>query len=60
MWKCTNPSCDNPKQDKTFPIPAQIAVEEKPKEFTSNATRIVVTYAACPYCRSKEIEEVKS
>ena len=58
MWRCTNPNCDNPKADKTFPIPAQVAVEEKPREFSS-ATRIVFTYAACPYCRCKEIEETK-
>jgi hypothetical protein len=52
VFKCKSPECS-----RTFLIPARISIEKKPREFTSDAVRIVVDKPCCPFCECIEFEE---
>jgi hypothetical protein len=56
MFKCKNPECL-----RTILILGRLSVEKKPTsmQFCTENIRTVLDSPACPYCGSKEFEELK-
>ena len=55
-FKCKNPECQ-----RTILILGRISIEKKPivTNFATENIRTILDSPACPYCGSKEFEEIK-
>jgi DNA-directed RNA polymerase subunit RPC12/RpoP len=56
MFKCLNPECG-----RKILILGRISVEKKPSpnQMFTEVTRTILEAPCCPFCGSKEFEEVK-